>query len=323
MEQIKRHIHTADILIPGVFILSSLCALALINLPFDLPLVFQITVLAGAVMILGMPHGAYDPQIAASKGLISTSRDKVLFYILYLLIAAAAFGLWMLAPAASFLFFLIISAWHFGSDYSLENQFALKPLLNGTMILALPAYNHVEQLEIIFSYLVPENSAKGFAIGLYILAHLAVFYSLFVCYQFFKAKNYKSALEIFFILLSALFLPPLTYLIVFFCFAHSFRHLNTLYKNLHYSSLKEFCKDGIPLTLASIMLFVLVYLIFQSAGSEEAAQTIFRTTIIMLAVLTVPHMALIEFGKHTRLVARLAESIKKRRESNDPPSENQ
>ena len=65
--------------------------------------------LAGIVMI-GLPHGAYDGAVAIHLGIIKRFSSFVKFMIIYVALAALVVAIWMIAPIISLIIFLTISA---------------------------------------------------------------------------------------------------------------------------------------------------------------------------------------------------------------------
>jgi Brp/Blh family beta-carotene 15,15'-monooxygenase len=99
-------------------------ALALVGLPFALglsvPLWVQYVPFLASVLVLGLPHGAVDHLAAArlggseagSEG--SVDRPFAAVGSLYLLAGGAYLLAWLLAPAASFAFFVALTWFHWG-----------------------------------------------------------------------------------------------------------------------------------------------------------------------------------------------------------------
>ena len=78
----------------------------------------QLLMLGIFVAFLGIPHGAFDPFIAKSRGLWRTAPGLAAFIVVYVGLAIAVIALWILFPVVSLVVFLLISAWHFGADWS-------------------------------------------------------------------------------------------------------------------------------------------------------------------------------------------------------------
>ena len=102
------------------------------------PLVVQVSVIAVLVAVLGLPHGALDPVAARRVGLWLTRTQLAGFAMAYALTAAAVIAVWILAPLASLVAFLLISAAHFGGDWNSRDPFSLR-LTVGMGLLSMPA----------------------------------------------------------------------------------------------------------------------------------------------------------------------------------------
>ena len=68
----------------------------------------------GAVVFIGLPHGAMDGALAAHFGWMESKKKAASFLLGYVAMAALVVGFWFIAPAISFIIFLAISMFHFG-----------------------------------------------------------------------------------------------------------------------------------------------------------------------------------------------------------------
>ena len=251
----------------------------------------QIIILAILIMLLGMPHGALDHKVAQKAGLYNSNMGFIGFFAIYLGLAAGAFGLWLVAPALSLIAFLLISAWHFGSDFkSVAPYPSLYPVVAGTALLSAPALLHQETIAMVFGYLCPPEHADIIAATMHVIAFAVVPLSLVV--GLIRTGSVHTFIEFIFVLIAGIVLPPLVFLTLFFCFSHSPKHLLELYQDLGYKNAGDFIKDLAPLTLLSILFLAGVYMIFKDMLVYE---TLFKSAIILLAVVTIPHMLLIDF----------------------------
>ena len=73
------------------------------NLTSNLGLVNLMALMA--VVVIGLPHGAFDGSIAVQLGFMKRPYSLIRFLFLYLLIAAFVIFLWLIFPAASLIFF--------------------------------------------------------------------------------------------------------------------------------------------------------------------------------------------------------------------------
>ena len=110
----------------------------------------QLLMLGIFVAFLGIPHGAFDPFIAKSRGLWRTAPGLAAFIVVYVGLAIAVIALWILFPVVSLVLFLLISAWHFGADWSLN---IVVRCGMGMIILGLPALAFGEETATIFRLL--------------------------------------------------------------------------------------------------------------------------------------------------------------------------
>ena len=97
-----------------IFVVGLLAlALALSPLAPALPLAAQLTILALAVVVFGLPHGALDLALVqgASRGSWTALAAAI---AVYLVASAAVLAVWITAPVAALLGFLAIAVIHFG-----------------------------------------------------------------------------------------------------------------------------------------------------------------------------------------------------------------
>ncbi|MGB0827346.1 MAG: Brp/Blh family beta-carotene 15,15'-dioxygenase, partial [Candidatus Poseidoniaceae archaeon] len=80
--------------------------------------------LAGIVLI-GLPHGAFDGAVAMHLGLVNRFSSLARFVIIYVALAALVVVTWMVAPSISLILFLTISMLHFGAGDARNGQGAL------------------------------------------------------------------------------------------------------------------------------------------------------------------------------------------------------
>ena len=254
----------------------------------------QVFILVTLMITLGIPHGAYDYQVAKKIGLTNTTFRITAFYIVYIGLVLLSLFTWYAFPFFSLLVFLLISSWHFGSDWAISRNDILAPILIGLCILIFPSMLHQNLVTKVFSYLVIYDNANKLVVVMRQLAFMLVPAGIFFCYHSLKNEGIAKGFELLFIFLSSIFLPPLVFLILYFCLLHSITHLNFLYGWLKFDTFKEFFVNGLPLTLVSILFLSIVYLIFSNSNLSE---DILKSTIILIAAITIPHMFLIEYAR--------------------------
>ena len=262
-----------------------------VNLP-QAPLVIILVIL---VAVVGLPHGALDPLVARKAGLWKNPAGLAWFLTAYLALAAMALLLWMWAPKFSLAAFLAYSAWHFSGDWRdwLPRGWRL---CAGAAVICAPSLLHPDLVAGYFSVLTGEDSS-GIVRALQWLAIPALAGTIFSAARCIRTQPKVSA-ELGVLAVSALALPPLIFFLLYFCALHSPRHLIDTVQGMKRST-AAFTAIGI--TLATLALGALFFVLSPSA---ELDQRLLQITFIGLAVLTVPHMILIEHyaarsGRHS------------------------
>ena len=128
----------------------------------------------GAVVFIGLPHGAMDGALAAHFGWMESKKKAASFLLGYVAMAALVVGFWFVAPAISFVIFLAISMFHFGKgDVNDSNkQFtAIESLARGGLVIAGISQFHAADADSIFVALVGSDTEL---VWLFLDAALAV-----------------------------------------------------------------------------------------------------------------------------------------------------
>lgn len=111
----------------------------------------QVALLAIAVLLVGIPHGALDHLVEQkSKQIENKSFSTIIFFGGYLLKMLLYGIVWYFFPMFSLLFFILLSAFHFGETdlptFSNKGLVAFfLQLCYGMMILTLLLISHVEE----------------------------------------------------------------------------------------------------------------------------------------------------------------------------------
>ena len=249
----------------------------------------ELILLAALIVVLGVPHGALDTLFAKRLYGIHTLRGWLGFGGIYLLLAAAIVGLWLVAPAGFLVGFLVISAVHFSGDPAAGTPQIVRLLYAGT-VLVFPSFFYAEEMSQLFGHLVGREAAQAVSVGLSWLAWpwlgaviLAVFERVY--------RDWLTALELTAVSGLALLTPPLVAFTVFFCGMHSARHI---LRTADYSGRSE------VRLLAVAALLPMLGVLAASAGAWYFLQDtaldarVIQIVFVGLAALTVPHMALVE-----------------------------
>ena len=242
------------------------------------------------IALAGVPHGALDPLIARNEGMYKTASGQFLFAGAYLLVALLVIGVWLLAPKEMLVFFLIVSAFHFGRDQA----FWMLGAPYGMFVLAIPAWFHPEQVAQIFSYILFGQDPTGIVTLLQMAGIAAAFFLVLGI----DTWNQWFALELLALLVAAFIFPPIFYFALFFVLLHSWRHLSFEFRRLASSERPVIFKNLLSYTALTFLLAGLAYAFFENLETVE--QAVYQILFIGLAGLTVPHMMLIEWVKAAR-----------------------
>lgn len=260
-----------------------------------IPQGMQIAALLGLVIVLGLPHGALDPWIAESSGLIDGRLQTVVFNGIYLAIAAAVVAAWWWAPGLTLLGFLIISAWHFSEDWRGElPSWARVP--SGALLLLMPIGFHTETVAELFALLSGEAGA-AVAHGLALPPALLASGMLMLSGVAILRQQRWAALELLALLILAWIAPPLVYFAVYFCLQHSPRHLLGHFREAGSAQTRRLMVMTVIYTLGSVLVLVPLVWLWSDQPLESL---LMRLIFIGLAALTVPHMILMLIAEHRR-----------------------
>ena len=260
------------------------------------PLPVQIGVLGVLVATLGLPHGALDPLIARRAGLWKTPYGLAGFNLGYVAMVALVVGVWLVAPTASLIGFLLVSGIHFGADWNLGRNVVLRSF-TGVGLLTLPAFAHHDEVAGIYRTLAGSGGVVVADVQSW-LGPVAIAAMLLGAALALRRRP-TDALEILLAATLAIVAPPLVFFVLYFCALHSARHLRHGFAE----------ERGGGWTAALIMVVYTVVPIVAvgvltamfagdfAPGGALAGDWIIRLVFIGLAALTVPHMVVIAIGE--------------------------
>ena len=286
--------------IDKTFISISMLLLIVVLLFAAPSLNLQIALLFIGSLIIGLPHGAMDYEVGKHIRLCDTAKKTALFFVIYTLIALANYGLWLAAPFSGFLLFLILSILHFSEDWEDKNASAkimpwVKKLSFATAFLCLPSILHAQDLKFAFSALISETQAEKVIYTLEILSYSFLYITLAFTIIEAIQRQYMQSLLSFCFIASAILLPPILFLFLYFCVLHGPRHTLELYETLNYNSFAELIRRNILVIALTGMILVLA-LMYRDSG-QNLIRSSFATLIIYIACLTTPHMLRIGYMK--------------------------
>ena len=255
------------------------------------------------VVLIGLPHGAFDGAIANHLGAGRSLAAATKFITSYCAAAGLVIAVWIMFPAVTLTLFLMISMIHFGrGDASAKSGpvFMMQVLLHG----GLPIFGiiYFQQSSVIPLFDALTNGSSNLAIltsniMVPVMGLTFVFYGLMA---FRDSSLHVRFVE--FILLAVVFviLPPLVSFALYFCIIHTGRHMRRIWHVLASTiSPKGLYRQAAGFTLASWLVGGAAFLWLEN-GDLDAA--LLQVVFIGLAALTVPHMILVDgfFAKEQR-----------------------
>ena len=272
--------------------------------PDAIPLSVQILGLLAVVVVLGVPHGALDPWIAASAGLVPTRRRLVAFNLIYVALALAVVAIWSLVPAFALLCFLMISAWHFSGDWASSWGAAMRvPLriLSGGLLLLLPIGFHPGEVAETFVLLSGE---AGGELARWLTTPIPVMVTgvLAVIAEALWRRQCWTAVQFAPLLVLSVSAPPLVYFAIYFCVFHSPTHLINSFQMAGPALRGRLLRMILIYSLGSLAIGLPMVWLWSDAGTDSLLA---RLIFIGLAALTVPHMTLLEIASRRESTRRI------------------
>jgi Brp/Blh family beta-carotene 15,15'-monooxygenase len=274
--------------------------LALLSGFISIDMSTQVIISLSMIAILGIPHGAIDHILF----LDDKSLKPVVFYSVYLGLIVGNIAAWTLFPAISLLFFLLVSAYHFGQSQfsdinnSIEKHNHILYLVWGiSILLGLVYYNSLEITNVIsqnvdllpFETLMNESSIFSLLI---FFSGATLLYLFYFCINGWMSYE-RMFLEIFLLAiihLSFYLLPILIGFTLYFVVLHSLKVLNEEFDYLRSTrkdfSLKSFASLLLPYTFLSLFFGAIIIALayFQIL---EVSYTL--TFFVLLSAITLPH----------------------------------
>lgn len=300
---------------PETYVFSAVAVVAILAYLLadpGVPIVVQVSVIAVLVAVLGLPHGALDPMIARRLGLWRTPGTLALFSLGYVALAALVVGLWLLAPVASLLAFLAISAAHFGGDWNTGRPVTVR-LLAGAALLSLPSLRNAE--EVAELYVVLAGPAAETIAQVQAAAGPALLVGLVITAIVAARRRPHEGLELVLVAAVALTTPPLVFFTVYFCLLHSARHLRDGFAEERRVLPR---RATIAIVAGATIIPILVAVAVVATGAPTALdERLIQVVFIGLAALTVPHMLLVTLDERARRRASLESVVVNNRAQRD------
>ena len=259
-----------------------------------------------AVMLIGLPHGAFDGALAFCLGFGRSPGKIIGFLVMYLLLAGLSALIWLVSPVFALAAFLVLTIVHFGSGDT-EHLFQQGPrvvqrslkacqiLVHGGMVTILLPVFHTEEVSQLFIVLAGPNAvlimdALRPALTIWLAAAC-----IYAGAALFNRQYGAAAGELAGLAVLVWLLPPLAGFAVYFCVVHSRRHFTSIWKAMQLFVSRRFILiSGGILTAASWAMGAGLYFSQTMSGSFSPDEAFIRAVFILLAALTVPHMLLVD-----------------------------
>ena len=251
---------------------------------------------AALLLLLGMPHGAFDVVFARKLCGVAGLKGWALFSLFYVGLSAAVVGLWVVIPTLFLCAFLIFSALHFGGDPAGGVSRLTRGLYGGAVIV-LPALWHGLELQRLLGLVAGPASAAFVAPVLSQLAPSWLAATVLACAL--QARTSRlAACESAALAALSLAAPPLAAFTVYFCAMHSPRHILLTLAGLQAAELRGALALALWPTLA---VLVMAALLGGWVSDLPVEARVMQVVFVGLAALTLPHMVLLEQARRLAL----------------------
>ncbi len=300
---------TRPIALPSWFHPAHLAGLALafsVSLSFESQRVCALL----AIIVLGVPHGALDGEIARS--LLQSRFGRAWFPVFslpYLSLFALVLLAWHFAPMPTLAAFLGASAWHFGSEDAPGTRLAA--IIRGGLPIAVPLLAHLSATWAVFATVSGVSRSQPpdwlWAAGLIWLALGMAWAGSAVM----RGQGYLLMTPA---LLSGVFvmLPPLTAFAIYFVCVHAPAHTAALIQDPQRALRVRDNRSAVVLALPITILTLLIGAALWPFYTGILPDRLLALTLQGLAALTLPHM-LLDAWMTTHLTPRPCSSARGRK----------
>jgi Brp/Blh family beta-carotene 15,15'-monooxygenase len=247
------------------------------------------------VVLIGLPHGAFDGAIANYLGAGRSFATAAKFIASYCAVASLVIAIWFMFPAITLALFLMISMIHFGrGDASAKSGpvFMMQVLLHGGLPIFGIIYFQQSSVIPLFDALTNGASNLAILISKIMVPMMGLMAGLYGLMAFRDASLRARFAEFMLLAVAFAILPPLVSFALYFCIIHSGRHMRRIWHVLaSTSSPKGLYRQAAGFTLTSWFVGGAAFLWLET-GNLDAA--LLQVVFIGLAALTVPHMILVD-----------------------------
>lgn len=264
---------------------------ALLAATATLPQPLAWTIALATVILLGVPHGALDGEVARQMLRPRFGRSWfAIFALSYLSLSAFVLLAWRATPELTLAAFLAVSVLHFGAEDAGPGR-PLETLARGGLPVALPVLLHPAAVARIFEVVtlapmpvIPSWLCAG-ALAWAVLLPAA-------CAAMLSARRWQAMVEMAVLALCFVALPPLAAFALYFVTLHAPRHMAALVAHPcrvpRVRSLEAAARRSLPITALTLLLGGLMWPFFPGSMPER----LLALTLQGLAALTLPHLLL-------------------------------
>ncbi|SFK86220.1 beta-carotene 15,15'-monooxygenase, Brp/Blh family [Methylorubrum salsuginis] len=246
----------------------------------------------GAVIVLGVPHGALDGAVAVP--LLRPRFGRLWFGVFalpYLGLSALVLIAWQVAPLATLAGFLALSVLHFGEEDAGPGR-PVEALVRGGLPIALPALLRPEETAEIFALVarvpMPQLPAWWSAAAWLWLALATLWLTIYRPRRALLAECAGLAAAFW-------LLPPLTAFALYFVGLHGPRHMRALVRDPvrapTIDTMGRAVRAALPIFALTLGLGAGLWPLY-APGSPDPTATLLALTLQILSALTLPHVLL-------------------------------
>jgi beta-carotene 15,15'-dioxygenase len=261
-----------------------------IGLALSVPLAVQYILAACLLMVMGLPHGAFDIALehrARREARLPPVATRQMI-ALYLAIAGAMSAFWLLSPTGALILFFLLAIEHFSE----EMRSGLDPWIAraaATAMLTAPALFHRPELVALFGIILGGETESGLGAVFLMIAPMAMASAVSGAAMLIAERRFHEAAKIVIVVAVMLVLPPVIGFTAYFCFEHAPLYLRKVDARLHIFASHRLMMQGAGCTIVAFAATAALALAMPQAFFSEASV---KAAFIMLSVLTLPHMTM-------------------------------
>jgi lycopene beta-cyclase len=245
--------------------------------------------LIAGLLVVGIPHGAVDHLLLASK-----KFSLLKFVVQYLLIIAAYFMVWQWFPVFSLLLFIAYSAFHFGESEMVEMQVSMHSFAQkayafvlGLSILLLIIFLHLNESILVL------NNMQGISdfvasLNLFQYKNIVIAVSCGLLMPLWWISK-KTCLFLAGILLLGTKMPLMLAFGLYFVGSHSVNAWGHIAGKLQIAP-KKLYLESLPFNAGALLIFSLFFYLQQT--NAQLIQSYAAVFFVFLACLSLPHIIL-------------------------------